>query len=224
MGLVAIATFFDVGAAYTVPPKPTAVGRRHAMKRKLKRLSGWIVLAVIALSIGMIGAGEHFPPEGPLGFLYGQIHALFVEVDQLAVKSDDQQEQIDQLTGTVCGLSVLTGNPAPPELCGVVVTAICECDERVRCACDSGPYFDLESCESGSFPHPDFGESPPPKCGTVAGCQGTFTRIAAGDLGSIEVDPNCSSNGSSGGCPAECGQTGCFQCGSSRCCNDCGPL
>ena len=165
------------------------------MKRSSKRLSGWIVLAVIALSVGMIGAGERPPPNGPLGFLYGQIHALFIEADQLAAKSDDQQEQIDQLTGTLCGLSVLTGNPAPPELCETVVTAICGCEEEVACACDSGPYFEQESCESESFPHPAHGEDPPPKCGTVKGCRGTFTRIAAGDVGSIEVDPSCASTG-----------------------------
>jgi len=174
------------------------------MKRNSRRLFGWIVLAVITLSVGMIGAGERHPPEGPLGFLYGQIHALFVEVDQLAVKSDDQQEQIDQLTATVCGLSVLTGNPAPPELCEVVVTTVCECEERVECACDPGPYFELESCESGSFPHPQFGEVPPPKCGIVKGCQGTFTRIAAGDVGGIEVDLTC--------VPEDPGCSGCSRC------------
>jgi hypothetical protein len=161
------------------------------MKRNSKRLSGWIVLGVIALSVGMIGAREQFPPEGPLGFLYAQIHALFVEADQLAVKSDEQQEQIDQLTGTVCGMSVLTGNPAPPELCEIVVTDLCGCEQLVECACDPGPFFELENCESESFPHPALGGSPPPKCGTVKGCRGTFTRIAAGDAGSIEVDPTC---------------------------------
>ncbi len=114
------------------------------MKRNSRRLSGWIVLAVIALSVGMIGAGEQLPPKGPLSFLYAQIHALFVEADQLAANSDDQQEQIDQLTGTVCGLSVLTGNPAPPELCEVVVTAVCACERYVRdCRCDSGRFFEL---------------------------------------------------------------------------------
>jgi hypothetical protein len=187
-----------------------AVGRRYAMKRNSKRLSGWIVLAVIALSVGMIGAREQFPPEGPLGFLYGQIHALFVEADQLAVKSDDQQEQIDQLTGTVCGLSALTGNPAPPELCEVVVTAVCGPDRYVReCHCDPGPgpFFELESCESaGDFhfpcpnPTPDPGEGPPPKCDRLEGCRGTFTRIAAGDVGSIEVEAECG-----GGCSGTCG-------------------
>ena len=159
------------------------------MKRNRRRLSGWIVLAVIALSVGMIGAGERLPPKGPWALLYTQIHALFVEVDQLAAESEGQQEQIDQLTGTICGLSVLTGNPAPPEFCETVVTAVCECDERIECACDPGPYFELETCESGSFPHPDFGEVPPPRCGMVNGCRGTFTRIASGDVGGIEVDP-----------------------------------
>ncbi len=130
-------------------------------------------------------ASEQLPPEGPLAVLYAQIHALFVEAGLLAAESDDQQEQIDQLTG----------NPAPPELCETAVTAICACEQTVDCACDPGPYFELESCESASFPHPDFGEVPPPKCGAVAGCQGTFTRIAAGDVGSIEVDPNCAGGG-----------------------------
>ncbi len=201
---------------------PSSVGRRSAMKRNSRRLSGWIIVAVIALSVGMIGAGEQLPPEGPLSFLYAQIHALFVEADQLAAKSDDQQEQIDQLTGTVCGLSVLTGNPVPPEFCEVVVTAVCECnEERIECACDPGAFFELESCESGSFPHPDFGESPPPKCGTVAGCQGTFTRIAAGDPESIAVDPNCEpeGGGGSGGrdcdrCPCGCSTPGICDLGS----------
>ena len=80
------------------------------MKRNSKRLSGWIVLAVIALSVGMIGAGEHFPPGGPLAFIYSQIDALFVDADH-------QQEQIDQLTEAVCGLSVLTDSPTLPLFC-----------------------------------------------------------------------------------------------------------
>ena len=190
------------------------------MKRNNRLRPGWIVLAVIALSVGMIGAGKQFPPEGPLAFLYAQVHALFVETGLLAAESNDQQEQIDQLTSTVCGLSVLTGNPAPPELCEVVVTALCGCEEPVDCVCDPGPYFEEESCESASFPHPDFGEGPPPKCGIVDGCRGTFTRIAAGDVGSIEVDPNCDpiGPGPSGDCPAEC-EFDCFPCGSSMCCN-----
>ncbi len=162
------------------------------MKRSSTFLVG--IFLLVMLSIGLIGAGERLLPEGPLALLYDQIHALFVEAGLLAAESDDQQAQIDQLTGTVCGLSVLTGNPAPPELCETAVTAICACEQTVDCACDPGPYFELESCESASFPHPNFGEVPPPKCGAVAGCQGTFTRIAAGDVGSIEVDPNCVSS------------------------------
>ncbi len=186
------------------------------MKRNSRRLSGWIVVVVIALSFGMIGAGERVPPEGPLALLYAQIHALFVETGLLAAESNDQQEQIDQLAVAMCELSVLTGNPAPPELCEVVATTICGCEEQVECVCDPGPYFELESCESvelvscesASFPHPDFGVVPPPKCDTVNGCRGTFTRIAAGDAGSIEVEAECS-GGSSGRdppCPeCECG-------------------
>jgi hypothetical protein len=198
------------------------------MNRNSKRLSGWIVLAVIALSVGMIGAGEQPPPKGPLGFLYGQIHALFVEADQLAVKSDDQQEQIDQLTGTVCGLSALTGNPAPPELCEVVVTAVCASiyDLAFECSCDPGPFFELESCESaGDFPSPcltpDPGEAPP-KCDWLEGCRGTFTRIAAGDETSIEVEARCGNECSGpgcGGCPSEC-QGHCVDCDSGLCCQD----
>ena len=57
------------------------------MKRNSKRLSRWIVLAVIALSVGMIGASERLPPEGPLAFLSAQIHALFVEADQLGPRA-----------------------------------------------------------------------------------------------------------------------------------------
>ena len=179
------------------------------MKRNSRRLSRWIVLAVIPLSIGLIGAGERLPPEGPLASLYAQIHALFVETGLLAAESNDQQEQIDQLAVTMCELSALTGNPAPPELCEVVVTEVCDFDESVVCVCDPGPgdYFELESCEFASFPHPKFGEVPPPKCGIVDGCRGTFTRIAVGDVGSIEVNPNCEpETGCSGGCdcPAEC--------------------
>ncbi len=103
------------------------------MKRNSRRLSRWIVVAVIALSVGMIGASEQLPPEGPLASLYAQIHALFVETGLLAAESNDQQEQIDQLTVAVCGLSVLTGNPAPPELCEVVVTEICDFNQSVEC-------------------------------------------------------------------------------------------
>jgi hypothetical protein len=188
-----------VGAAYTVPPKSTAVGRRHAIKRNSRRLSGWIVLVVIALSVGMIGAAERLPPEGPLALLYAQIQALFAESGELAAESDDQQAQINQLRRAVCGLSTVAGGPTHPEFCEVVVTT-CGCEQTVDCACDPGPYFELESCESASFPHPDFGEVPPPKCGAVAGCQGTFTRIAAGDVGSIEVDPNCAGGNECSGC------------------------
>ncbi len=181
------------------------------MKRDNRRGSGWIVLVVIALSVGMIGAGERLPPEGPLAILYDQFHALFVEAGLLAAENDDQQEQIDQLTGTVCGLSVLTGNPAPPELCETVVTAFCACERDViECHCDPGPFFELESCESGRFPSPDPmpepGEGPPPRCTLFDGCQGTFTRIAAGDEASVDVEAVCS-----GGCPdcARCPRNHC---------------
>jgi len=179
------------------------------MKRNNKRLSGWIVLAVIALSVGIIGASEQFPPKGPLGFLYGQIRALFVEADQLAAESDDQQDQIDQLTVAVCGLSVLTDNPTPPEFCEGVVTAVCGCEvEVIDCLCEPGPNFVLESCEwPESFPHPDFGEDLPPKCGTVEGCRGTFTRIAEGDAGDIKVDATCKQETPPSGtsrCPPGC--------------------
>ena len=174
------------------------------MKRNSRRLSGWIIVAVIALSVGMIGAGERLPPEGPLAQLYDQIHALFIETGELEAESDDQQAQINQLRRAVCGLSTVAGSPTHPEFCEVVVTT-CACQQTVDCACDPGPYFELESCESASFPHPDFGEDPPPKCGTVAGCQGTFTRIAAGDPESIEVDPNCKGDESGGKpCPDGC--------------------
>ena len=176
----------------------------------MKRTSTFLVgiFLLVMLSVGMIGAADRLPPEGPLALLYAQIHALFVETGLLAAESNDQQEQIDQLTSTVCGLSALTGNPAPPELCEVVVTEVCDFDESVVCVCDPGDYFELESCESvelvscesASFPHPDFGVDPPPKCDTVNGCRGTFTRIAAGDVGSIEVDPNCYGGGGCSGC------------------------
>jgi hypothetical protein len=153
----------------------------------------------------MIGASEQLPPEGPLALLYAQIHALFVEAGLLAAESNDQQEQIDQLTGTLCGLSVLTGNPAPPELCEVVVTEICRCQLEVAdCDCDPGPFFDLESCESGYFPSPyptpEPGGGPPPKCTLFEGCRGTFTRIAAGDEASVKVEAECSGGNSGGGC------------------------
>jgi len=192
------------------------------MKRNSRHLTRWIVLAVIPLSIGLIGAGERLPPEGPLAQLYAQIHALFVEAGELEAESDEQQAQINQLRRAVCGLSTVAGSLTHPEFCEVVVTT-CECDEEVECACDPGDYFDLESCESASFPHPDFGEVPPPKCATVDGCRGTFTRIAPGDVGSIEVDPNCKpkDGGCSGGCgcPAECGPWGCVPgCRSPSCC------
>jgi hypothetical protein len=176
------------------------------MKRTSTFLFG--IFLLVMLSVGMIGAGERLPPEGPLALLYDQIHALFVEAGLLAAESDDQQEQIDQLTATVCGLSVATGNPASPELCEVVVTEICEFDESVECVCYPGDHFELVSCEPGCFPHPDFGEDPPPKCDTVNGCRGTFTRTEAGDVGTIEVDPNCKPGGDgvSGGkpCPDGC--------------------
>jgi hypothetical protein len=191
------------------------------MKRNSRRLCGWIVLVVIALAVGMIGAGERFPPNGPLAFLSAQIRALFVEADQLAAENDDQQEQIDQLTDTLCALSVLTDNPAPPELCEIVVTELCGCQrEVIDCECDPGLFFELESCESGSFPSldpvPGPGERPPPQCTVFEGCRGTFTRIAAGDEASVEVVAECS--GPSGGDDCECGS---HQCGSSVCCNDC---
>lgn len=194
------------------------------MKRNSRRLSGWIVVAVIALSVGMIGASEQFPPEGPLAFLSAQIHALFIEAGLLAAESDDQQEQIDQLTGTLCGLSVLTGNPAPQELCETVVTDLCGCTlELIECGCDPGPYFELESCESGYFPSPDPtpepGEGPPPKCPLFEGCRGTFTRTAAGDEASVKVEAKCE-GGCSGcfPCPPEC-SWGCYR-GTSVCLPD----
>jgi hypothetical protein len=195
------------------------------MKRNSRRLSSWIVVAVIALSVGMIGASEQLPPEGPLALLYAQIHALFVEAGLLAAESNDQQEQIDQLTGTLCGLSVLTGNPAPPELCEVVVTEICRCQLEVAdCDCDPGPFFDLESCESGYFPSPyptpePGGGDPPPKCTLFKGCRGTFTRTAAGDEASAKVEAECSGGNPGDDCPAECAW-GCAA-GSSVCLGGC---
>ncbi len=160
----------------------------------MKRTSTFLVgiFLLVMLSVGLIGAAERVPPEGPLALLYAQIHAMFVETGLLAAESDDQQAQINQLRRAVCGLSTVAGSLTHPEFCEVVVTTCFrECDEVVECACDPWLNFELESCESVSFPHPDFGEVPPPKCGTVSGCRGTFTRIAAGDVGSIEVDPNC---------------------------------
>ncbi|MBW2579016.1 MAG: hypothetical protein JRE38_13280 [Deltaproteobacteria bacterium] len=158
------------------------------MKRTSTFLFG--IFLLVMLSVGMIGAGERLPPEGPLAQFYDQIHALFVETGLLAAESNDQQEQIDQLKRAVCGLSTVAGGPTHPEFCEVVVTT-CECFQTADCACDPGPDFELESCESASFPHPSLGKIPPPKCGTVAGCQGTFTRTAAGDVGDIEVNPHC---------------------------------
>ena len=192
------------------------------MKRNSRHVSRWIVVAVIALSVGMIGASERLPPEGPLASLYAQIHALFVEAGLLAAESNDQQEQIDQLTVAVCELSALTDNPPHPELCEVVVTEVCGFEQSARCDCYPGDYFELESCEpfetviceSASIPQPDFGEDTPPKCDTVNACRGTFTRIAAGDVGSIVVDPNCTGGGCPPGgrpCPdgCQCVCTGC---------------
>jgi len=162
------------------------------MKRTSTFLFG--IFLLVMLSVGMIGAGERLPPEGPLAHFYTQIHALFIETGELEAESDDQQAQINQLRRAVCGLSTVAGSLTHPEFCEVVVTT-CECDEAVQCACDPGLNFELESCESGSFPHPDFGESPGPICATVDGCQGTFTRTAAGDAENIEVDPNCTPKG-----------------------------
>ena len=154
------------------------------------------IFLLVMLSVGMIGAGERLPPEGPLAQLYAQIHALFNETGELEAESDEQQTQINQLRRAVCGLSTVAGSLTHPEFCEVVVTTCFrECDKVVECACDPGLNFELESCESVSFPHPDFGESPPPKCGTVSGCRGTFTRIAAGDVENIEVNPNCEAEG-----------------------------
>ncbi len=107
------------------------------MKRNSKRQSGWIVLAVIALSVGMIGASEHFAPGGPLAFIYSQIDALFVEADH-------QQEQIDQLTGTVCELSVLTDSPTLPLFCAPDQDDDDPggdsggCDDACECGCSAG--------------------------------------------------------------------------------------
>ena len=180
----------------------------------MKRTSTFLVgiFLLVMLSVGMIGAGERLPPEGPLALIYDQIHALFVEAGLLAAESNDQQEQIDQLTVAVCELSALTDNPPHPELCEVVVTEICEVGESVECACDPGDHFKEESCESfatvicesASIPHPDFGEDTPPKCDTVNACRGTFTRTAAGDVGSIEVDPNCAGGRRCPGCTPPC--------------------
>jgi len=158
----------------------------------MKRTSAFLfgIFLLVMLSVGMIGAGERPPPEGPLALLYAQIQALFAESDELAAESDDQQAQINQLRRAVCGLSTVAGGPTHPEFCEVVVTT-CECEEVVECACDPGPDFELESCEPASFPHPNLGEVPPPKCGAVAGCKGTFTRTAAGDVGSIAVGASC---------------------------------
>jgi hypothetical protein len=80
---------------------------------------------------------------------------------------------------------------------------------RVECACDPGLYFEVESCESGSFPHPDLGESPPPSCGIVDGCQGTFTRVASGDAASVDVISTCFGE-TSGSCdPSDLCECGC---------------
>jgi len=146
------------------------------------------------------------------------------QIDDGQEQIDSQQQQIDQLTGAVCGLSVLTGNPTHPEFCEVVVPATCGCDEVLggECACDPGRYFQLESCEPGSFPHPDSGEVPPPQCQTVKGCRGTFTRIASGDAGSVEVVSDCVPERSGERC-SEC-KCDCHPCGSSWCCNDCDEL
>jgi hypothetical protein len=156
-------------------------------------LKGCILLVLL---FGVIGA------NGKCDLAMRIWAELQQQIDDMQGQIDSQRQQIDHLTGAVCGLSAQSGNPTHPDLCEVVITETCGCGEV------SGDV---------SFPHPDSGEVPPPKCGTVAGCRGTFTRIASGDVGSIEVEPNCDS-GPSGGDDCECGF---HLCGSSVCCNDC---
>ena len=59
---------------------------------------------LLALFVGLIGA------QGDGGC---RQMAMRIWAD-LQQQIDDQQEQIDQLTGAVCELSVLTSNPTPP--------------------------------------------------------------------------------------------------------------
>ena len=62
---------------------------------------------LLALFVGLIGA------QGD-----GGCHQMAMRIwAGLQQQIDDQQEQIDQLTGAVCELSVLTGNPIHPEIC-----------------------------------------------------------------------------------------------------------
>ncbi len=62
---------------------------------------------LLALFVGLIGA------QGD-----GGCHQMAMRIwAGLQQQIDDQQEQIDQLTGAVCELSVLTGNPTHPEFC-----------------------------------------------------------------------------------------------------------
>ena len=151
------------------------------------------VIVLFGLCMGLIGAGGEFQcARGVVAFLQSEIAAL-------ASATADQQEQIDQLTGALCGLSVQTGNPAPAELCELVVTVACESSKDVSsCECDPGALFVLESCET-DYSLPCVAEPGGPPCRPLEGCRATFTRIAAGDDTSVEVLANCS-----GGCP-DCG-------------------
>ncbi len=173
---------------------------------------------LLVLLFGMIGA------NGKCDLAMRIWADLQQQIDDNQEQIDSQQQQIDQLTGAVCELSVLTGNPTHPEFCEVVVTEICDFNESVACVCYPGDDFELESCEpvelqsceSASFPHPDFGVDPPPKCDTVNGCRGTFTRTAAGDVGSIEVDPNCAGGDGCSGCSRPCPPPDECPCGCDR--------
>jgi hypothetical protein len=150
------------------------------------------LIVLIGLCAGMIGAGGEFKcaSEGV---------ALFrLAIAELASATADQQEQIDQLTAAVCGLSEQTGYPAPAGLCELVVTAVCESGETAfRCQCDPGLAFVVESCDEAEFPcvtEPGY-----PPCRPIEGCRATLTRVAAGDASDVEVFAECG-----GGCP-DCG-------------------
>ncbi len=76
-----------------------------------RSLKGFLLLA---LFVGLIGAQG----DGGCHQMAMRIWAgLQQQIDDNQEQIDSQQQQIDQLTGAVCELSMLTGNPIHPELC-----------------------------------------------------------------------------------------------------------
>ena len=100
------------------------------MERRPQR---WLlILTLLAVSIGIIGAGFHFRSRGVIGFIQAEMQFLAEDVGELSERSQEHDEQIqlivDHIRDLKASICDLPGSGPLPDFCGVstCVPGICE--------------------------------------------------------------------------------------------------